>query len=496
MRTRVSGVLLSGLLMACSTATTVTPGPTVATPDPKAKEPQKTAQIAADPGTTGTDQNPRPDGDTVSAANGMWIGASGASDFVLTGTNDTFLGVWVDVPSNIKQIKAPAAVAVVMDTSGSMAGPKMDNAKVAAKALVDKLPDGDIVTLISFDDQAVEQLPPTVLNGASRARIAGIISELRPNGSTALFDGLRTGESRAMGAPATHDIKRVVVISDGIANVGPSSPEMLGELAARGADRGVQVTALGVGLDYDENTLNALAIRSNGRLYHLGEPREMASILEREMNLLKATAVTNAVVEVIPAPGVQITGADSIRHDWVSGGGIRIPLGTLFGGQHREMLVRVRVTAAADGTHPLASVRLHFTDPSEGNLARVQEAIARYSVTRDAKDLELHANARTKSIVAVQEAGKIAVQAAQQVNAGSFEAADKELAKAETQLREAAKSIKSEAERKRVEAAAANMSVARQKTQAAAAAPAAAKPAAKRAVTLDMNQQGMKAMGF
>lgn len=496
MRTRVSGVLLSGLLMACSSATTVTPGPATATPNSDPKTDSKTVQIASDPGSINSDPKSRPDGEPVSAANGMWIGASGASDFVLTGTNDTFLGVWVDVPSNIKQIKAPAAIAVVMDTSGSMAGPKMDNAKVAAKALVDKLPDGDIVSLITFDDQAVEQLAPTVLNASSRARIAGIISELRPNGSTALFDGLRTGESRAMGAPATHDIKRVVVISDGIANVGPSSPEMLGELAARGADRGVQVTALGVGLDYDENTLNALAIRSNGRLYHLGEPGEMASILEREMGLLKATAVTNAVVEVIPAPGVQLLGADSIRHDWVTGGGIRIPLGTLFGGQHREMLVRLRVTAAADGTHPLASVRLHFTDPSEGNLARVQETVARYTVTRDAKELELHANARTQSIVAVQEAGKIAVQAAQQVNSGSFEEADKELAKAETQLREAAKTIKTEAERKRVEAAAANMSVARQKTKAAAAAPAAAKPAAKRAVTLDMNQQGMKAMGF
>lgn len=299
-----------------------------------------------------------------------------------------------------------------------------------------------------------------------------------------------------MSAPNTHAIRRVVLISDGIANIGPSTPELLGELAARGAERGVQVTAVGVGLDYDENTLNALAIRSSGRLHHMAETHELPAILEKEMALLKATAVTNAVVEVIPAPGVQLLGADGVRSEWVTGGGLRVPLGTLFGGQHREMLMRVRVTAAADGTHPLASVRLHFTDPSEGNLARVQEVIARYTATADNTQLERHANARTQSIIAVQEAGRLAVQAAQSVNQGSWDKADKDLAVAEEKLRETAKQIRDAKEKKRVEDAAARMATARKKTQAAAAAPAAAKPAAKRSQALDLNASGMKEMGY
>jgi Ca-activated chloride channel family protein len=487
------GLLMACLLTACSSSTTVK-GPEVATTPPAKTD--KTAQIAADP--TKDPNAPRPDtGEPQPAANGTWLGASGASDFVLAGTNETFLGVWVDVPTNIKKIQAPAAVALVIDTSGSMAGPKMDNARVAAKALVDKLPDGDILSLHTFDDNAQERVSPVVLSASSRQRLHSVISALAPNGSTNMFDGLRQGEGRVMGAPATHAVRRVVVISDGVANVGPSTPELLGELAARGADRGVQVTALGVGLDYDENTLNALAIRSAGRLYHLGEPREMASILEREMGLLKATAVTNAVVEIIPAPGVQLLGADGVRSDWVSGGGLRVALGTLFGGQHREMLVRVRVTSAAsDGTHPLASVRLHFADPSEGNLARVQEIVARYTVTGDRGQLERHANARTQGIIAVQEAGKLAVQAAQRVNEGSFDMADKDLAAAEVKLKETAKQMKSEPERKRVEAAAASMATARKSAQAAAAAPPSAKPAAKRASALDVNASGMKAMGY
>src|SRR4029079_9043242 len=128
----------------------------------------------------------------------------------------------------------------------------------------------------------------------------------------------RSGERAVFAAPTTHPVKRIVVISDGQANVGPSSPDVLGALAARGAEHGIQVTSIGVGLDYDENTLNALAVRSSGRLYHLAEPREMASILDREIKLLDSTMATDAFVEIVPAPGVQVLGADGVRSDWAN----------------------------------------------------------------------------------------------------------------------------------------------------------------------------------
>jgi Ca-activated chloride channel family protein len=126
----------------------------------------------------------------------------------------------------------------------------------------------------------------------------------------------------------------------------------------------------------------------------------------------------------------------------------------------------------------------------------VQEIVARYQVARDSEMVAKNVNARTQSIMAVQEAGRAAVQAAQQVNQDQFDQADKQLAAAEQKLRDTAKQIKSETERKRVEAAAASMARARQSTKAAAAAPAPAKPAAKRATALDVNAAGMHEMGY
>ena len=426
---------------------------------------------------------------------GPWIGASGASDFVMAGVSETVLGVWIDVPSASHHKHAPAAVALVIDVSGSMAGSKMDNARLAARAFVDKLSDGDIVSIHTFSNEAFERVAPTQLDRSSRAVIGRVIDGLEPTGGTNLFDGLRLGESRSFSAPATHPVRRLVVISDGVATVGPSTPEILGELASRGAESGVQITAVGVGIDYDERTLNALAMRSNGRLYHISEPRELSAMLESETGLLQATAATNAVLEVVPAPGVQILGVDGLRSEWGTNGALRFQLGTMFGGQHREMAVRVRVTAQVDGTHPLASVRFHFRDTADGNLDRVQEVVARYQVTTDRVAVASHMNAQTQTIVTTQEASRAALAAADSLNKGSYESAEKDLAIAETKLRASAVTASSSADKQRMIVAAGKMADARVKTRAAAAAPPSAKPAM-RSPALDVNAAAMKSMGY
>ncbi|APR86728.1 hypothetical protein A7982_12077 [Minicystis rosea] len=478
-------------LFVTSTLTACAPAPLVAQPvaanDAPPSATTNDAARAAELAAQASDRPSRP--------SGAWIGAAGESDFVLAGTSETALGVWVDIPSAVQRARAPADVAVVIDTSGSMAGAKIENARIAAQKLVDKLSDGDIVSVTTFANTAEERVAPQLLDARSRQGIRSVLSELSPLGGTNMFDGLRWAEQRVSAGPATHPVRRIVMISDGQANVGPSSPEVLGSLAARGADSGVQVSAIGVGLDYDEHTLNALAVRSSGRLYHLDEPRELAAILEREIGLLQTTAATAAVVEVVPAPGVQILGAEGVRLDMMPNGAVQIPLGTMFAGQHREMLLRVRVTSAGEGSRPLASVRLKFKDPSDGGLERMHEVVARYQVTTDRRMVEAHANEKTRTIVATQQAAQITIQAAQQLNDGRYEAADQQLAQAETKLKQAAAAAKSEADRQRVMVSVQSISRARAAAKADAAAPPAARPAP-RARALDVNAAGMKAAGF
>jgi Ca-activated chloride channel family protein len=372
--------------------------------------------------------------------NAPWIGASAESERILASTTETFVGVWVDVPKAAAAKRAPVDLALVIDTSGSMAGDKIQAARDAATRLVQTLKDGDIVSVDTFNDRAHSLVAPTRIDATSRSRVIGTIAELSPMGQTNMFEGISMGESHIAQAPMTHTVRRIVVISDGQANVGPSSPEALGTLAERSLDLRAQITSLGVGQDYDERTLNTLAMRTSGRLFHVGKSSELASVMEKELGLLNASVASDAFVEVVPAHGVQILGvADGVRVKWGSNGAIRIPLGTLFGGQHREALVRVKVTPGENpGPRSLASVRLFYRDPLEADLDRVQEVVARVESTDDPAKVLAASNARTRSIVAVNDAAKLKMEAAAHVNDGRFDDADKQLAAAEKHLRSGA----------------------------------------------------------
>ena len=466
-------------------------GPKPITPDgakPVAAATPDGAPIASDDGKPGAEPADAP------KRGGAWIGAAAESEMLLSGTRDTVLGVWVDVPEARPEARPPMDLVLAIDTSGSMAGEKLTNARSAAATLVRSLKDGDIVSLVSFDDHARVLVHPTKIDVESRDQVLRVISRLHVGGSTNMFEGLSTAESHMSAAPETHSLRRVVMISDGIANVGPSTPQALGMLAERGLRFHAQVTSLGVGIDYDERTLNALSVRSSGRMYHIGEARELASIMKNELDLLNATVASDAFVEIMPAPGVQLVGADGIRADFHDGG-LRIPLGALHAGQHREALVRVRIQdpSALEGkTRSLASVRLRFRDPSEGDLERIQEVVARTTMTDDVNLVAQHESARTKAILAIQDAAKVQLQVAQNINEGNFVDADRELAASQRRLEDQAMKIKDARARDRVQASAKKVAAARRSAATVSAAP---KPA-QRSEALKQNAAAMDAMGF
>jgi Ca-activated chloride channel family protein len=428
---------------------------------------------------------------------GSWIGAAPVSDFILRNQKETTLGVWVDVPSGQSTLRSKSSVALVVDTSGSMAGAKIEQARAAAHRLIDSLPEGDILSIHSFSDEANVRFVTSVLTPITRPEAHSAIHALGAAGGTNLFEGLRTGELHVAGSPVTHPVRRVIVVSDGVATVGPTSTDMLGGIAEKGADHGIQVTAIGVGLDYDERTLNALAMRSSGRMYHIATPEEMTAVLSEELRLFGSTRATDAFVEIVPAPGVSLVGVSGAR--WMSSGmgGFRIPLGAMFGGQHREMSVKVRIDQPSlVGAQPLASVRLFFRDVTDQGLSRVQEVVARYEVTEQPTVVAQHENDRAKAIAAVHEAAEVAIAAAQDVSAGRFDTAEESFARAQEKLAAAATTVRDAKEKERVLALAKQMESARRSSREAASAPAAAAPAARRSKALDINSRAMDAYGF
>lgn len=482
-------VVLSCLLGGCAGAKAVSaPGPS----EPPALAPRAASEHV----TPGSEQAPNVADAVDPRSSGAWLGGALASTHVLAGAQAQWMGVWIDVPEQIASTHVPMALSLAIDTSGSMEGDKIVHARAAARRLIDGLHDGDIVSIVTFSDRARVVVDRVVLDPATRRHAMAVIEELGANGGTALHQGLATAQSLLRASTGDdHPVRRVVVISDGMATVGPSSSDTLGALAEEGVAHGIQVTSLGVGLDYDENTLNALAVRSSGRLYHLAEPEELPAIVEQEMTLLAGTAMTDAELELVPGPGVRFEGMQHAR--WSSGSGaIRVPLGTMHAGQQRELLVRVHVDAHEPGERALASVRIHFRDPRRSNIARVQESLVSAVVTDDPRLVAKNEHPRTQSIVAMQESATLALAASQLVNTGQLAAADVELERAERSLREQAKKTKHRPARDKLLRQADRLTKGRSSVKAAASASPTTRSKASRATALDLNEAAMGSVGY
>jgi Ca-activated chloride channel family protein len=221
----------------------------------------------------------------------------------------------------------------------------------------------------------------------------------------------------------------------------------------------------------------------------------MEKVLTGELALLGDTVASDAFVEVVPAPGVQVLGVEGGQFAWGGEGSLRIPLGALHAGQHREALVRVRVTPSAaqrGDARPLASVRLRFHDPSDFDLERVQEVVARAAFSEDAALVSARSNAHTQAIAAVQKAAKLELAASDAVSRGDFHAAETHLAQAESALRTQAAGTKDRGERARLAGMAGSVAGARASATAVHAAP---KPA-QREEALKMNSAAMDALGY
>jgi Ca-activated chloride channel family protein len=228
-------------------------------------------------------------------------------------------------------------------------------------------------------------------------------------------------------------VRRVVVISDGRANVGPSSAAEFGDLAAGSTENGTQITAIGVGLDYDENTLGALAVRSAGRLYHLEQPEQMAAILQDELQMLSRTVATNAVIEFVPAEGVVVEATDQLRLDRVRRPGAH---------PRRQPLLRAAPRGAAPGEGERrrrgqaarwaarsSSTRAPATWTRRGAL----EGGRRWQVefVSDEARSAASAHERVQAMVTRFEAAQSQMRAAQMINEGQAERAEAELQRAE-----------------------------------------------------------------
>jgi Mg-chelatase subunit ChlD len=299
---------------------------------------------------------------------------------VLRGSGeDHFLVVSFEAPELQAHGRAPVHLAVVVDTSGSMAeAGKLEFARRAVWDLVEQLGPQDQFSLVGFDREArvVVPLAPVTDPGA----IFEAVATLAPGGDTHIGAGLKAGLEQLQGQ-AGDSLKRVVVLSDGISD---EDPAWIAGLAASQAEAGVSVSAFGLGLRFDSDLLLRMSQAGGGRYAYVGKADALAPLFREELQSLSRVSARGVSLQVDLADGVEVLdvyGYEAYGSGHREAGSYRAFVGDMASGSARKVVARVRLPDHAIGTHPAGTVTVRYTDEARERQALTQPVS--YRVTTD-----------------------------------------------------------------------------------------------------------------
>jgi Ca-activated chloride channel homolog len=246
-------------------------------------------------------------------------------------------------------------LAIVLDCSGSMEGEKLERAKEAASLLVRRLADQDVVSVVAYDDQVYAVADR--IHGSQRHEVLMRVASIRTGGTTNLSGGWLRGRDRVAAGLVDGGVNRVLLMTDGLANVGITDPHRLGALVGSAAAMGVSTTTIGFGADFDERLLQTLADAGGGSTYYIETPDQAPDVFETEIQGLMALAAQNVAVTV--APGTRVEHA-KVLHQYPSrpagGGSIRLELGDLYALEPRSVLMEFLVREDEEAEVDVATV--------------------------------------------------------------------------------------------------------------------------------------------
>jgi Ca-activated chloride channel family protein len=196
-------------------------------------------------------------------------------------------------------------LSMVLDRSGSMGGDKMERAREAAQYCIDQLLSTDRFSVVIFDD-VIEVLIPSQ-HAENKAALKESLARVFARNSTALHEawvrgGMQVSEHLTEGA-----VNRVLLITDGQANVGETNIDRIVSQSKGLFERGVSTSTIGIGDDFNEDLLLPMAQSGGGNAWHVERSEDMQRIFAVELEGLIAQVAHTVTLGLIPADGVRLS---------------------------------------------------------------------------------------------------------------------------------------------------------------------------------------------
>jgi Ca-activated chloride channel family protein len=329
----------------------------------------------------------------------------------------------------------PLNFCLVLDRSGSMQGAKLAAMKEATKRVIDTLTPQDAVAIVLFDDQTEVLLPATL--AADKDAIKAQIDKIQEAGGTALSGGMRAGQTELAKFAGADRVSAMLVLTDGQTW---GDEDTCRTIAGELGQAGVQITALGLGAEWNEKLLDSLADATGGTSDYVADPAQITNFFQRAVRAAQGTVAHDARLllrltrDVTPravhrvSPVIANLGYQPIGQNEVA-----VRLGNLESNEPASVVIDMQIGPRNAGQFRIAQAELHYTLINEQ-----QETVVKQDILLNftANEEEAKYDAATMNLVEKVTAFKLQTRALSEAEAGNISGATQKLRAAATRLLE------------------------------------------------------------
>ena len=332
---------------------------------------------------------------------------------------------------NQERKRPPVNLAFVLDRSGSMAGQKIALAKQAVVQSVSRLQTDDRFAVVVYDDQIDVVIRSTLATPEAKRDAIAFIDRIDARNSTNLAEGWLRGAEQVGLHLDNAGVNRALLLTDGLANKGITDHDELIRHAGELRARGIQTTTFGVGADFDETLLSAMANAGGGNFYYIADARQITDYITSEVGEALDVVARDVTLEVVTPQGVVVESLTPFPFEAIAKGRTRVSLGSLVAEQVVQVVLRLIFPLGEIGRETGAVLSLSARDETaDGSSASLSWAYAD-SKTNDLQERDAEVDRAVASIFAAR-----ARQEATALNrAGNFPAAQAALAAVAKRIR-------------------------------------------------------------
>jgi len=373
----------------------------------------------------------------VTAAPGVTLTVEAEKSVLPAGSaQEAMIRIAISAPAVRQQLRRtpPVDLAIALDCSGSMGGEKIVHARQAARNALELLGEDDVFSLILYNQTAKVLISSTRVTASTKQELRTVIDSIPAGGGTALFAGvsLAADELRKLGQDPRR-VQRIILLSDGIANVGPSSPAELGKLGASLVKEGITVSTIGIGNDYNEDLMTALAQNADGNFYFIADSADLGRFLAQELGCALSVAARGVKVKITCPEGVTPRGILGCQCR-IDGRTIELDFNQIYAGHDKVLILQLALPPQPAGSAKnLADVTLEYVTSDAVKAPELTRRVA-VDFTADEAASKQSLNKEVSASVVLQKSAVLRDEAVNHTDYGNILFANEKMEEAQKLL--------------------------------------------------------------